>query len=120
MIIHYLCIDRSNTAAIAVGVIIPLLFACFVVIIVLSVAIYMYIVRRRRFIPMRREPIVNESVNDTFTVNEPVDSPDVPDAESEFPIGEAKEDIEPPAPVPEPIRKTVVQKTILDDFSAFV
>ena len=114
-----MCIGRSNTAAIAAGVVIPLLFTCFVVIIV-CVAIYMYVVRRRRFIPVRKEPIVNESVNDTFTVNKPVDSPDVPDAEPEVPIGEAKEDIEPPAPVPEPIRKTVVQKTILDDFSAFM
>ena len=79
----------------------------------------MYVVRRRQSIPVRKESI--KAVNETskFTVN---DSPDFPDAEPEVLMSETKAEIEPPdehAPVPEPIKKTEVQKTFLDDLGGF-
>ena len=108
-------IGRSNTAAVVAGVVVPLLLLALATGIILSVIIYVN-VNRKQSATLRNEQI--ETVNETFSV----DSPDQDNIESDDGTVSKGEDADSPdehASVPKP-EKTPIQKTLLEDLSAFV
>ena len=115
---NIIIIGRSNTPAIVAGVVVPLLLLPLFTAIGLFVTIYMKVYRKRSA-PLRSEQI--ESVNETFSVREPIESPDEGNNESDDGTVNKGEDADPPdehALVPKP-DKTPIQKTLLEELSAF-
>ena len=118
----HLHVGRSNTAAVAAGVIVAL-FLLILFSVILIVAIYMIVRRLKGSAPPGRREI--ESVNKTFSIKESIDSPNHHYEEPTVATASEDEDKlgDPPdkhASVPEPAKKTVLQKGLHEELAAMV
>ena len=110
-------VGRSNTVAVAAGVTVALLLFVVVISVILIVAIYMNTRRLKGCATPGKQEI--KSVNKTFSIKEPTDSPDHHYEEPAVTTASSDEE-DKHASVPKPAEKTVLQKALHEELAAFV